>query len=318
MDKAQFFRALEIIKAHDTIVIHRHKNPDGDALGSQIGLKTLINDNFPEKKVYLTGDEAGRMSFMEGSVMDDVPDSVFPSALSVVLDTSAPALIYDGRYNDAEYSIRFDHHLYIDKICNEEFIDSSYESCAGIIADFAYSTGLRLSPLSASSIYTGMVTDSGRFLYDSTSQRTHSLASFLLCVDFDRNAIFRNLYTESFASLRRRSAFIERIQFTEHNVAYVYNTRKDVEDMGMSAFNVSRGMVNTMANISGVHIWVNFTEDGDSVLSELRSDSADINKIAVKYGGGGHLKASGATLKSREEAMAMLSDLDKLGEMTNE
>ena len=71
---------------------------------------------------------------------------------------------------------------------------------------------------------------------------------------------------------------------------YDSNIKKDVEEMGMSAFGVSRGMVNTMANIKGVHIWVNFTEDGESVLAELRSDSMNINRIAVKYGGGGHIK----------------------------
>ena len=318
MDKSQFLRALEIIKDHDTIVIHRHKNPDGDALGSQIGLKALINENFPEKKVYLTGDDAGRFSFMEGSRMDDVPDSLFPSALSIVLDTSSPSLIYDGRFADAQYSIRFDHHLFVEKICSEEFVDSSYESCAGLVADFALSTGLRLNPLSASSLYTGMVTDSGRFLYDSTGKRTHALASFLLSQEFDRSSIFSNLYSESFDALKRRSAFIERIKLTKNNVAYVYNTKKDVEEMGMSAFGVSRGMVNTMANIKGVHIWVNFTEDGESVLAELRSDSMNINRIAVKYGGGGHIKASGATLKSREEAMKMLEDLDEEGGRNNE
>ena len=107
---------------------------------------------------------------------------------------------------------------------------------------------------------------------------------------------------------------MDRIKFTYNNVAYVYSTNEDVEKMGVSPFSVSRGMVNTMANLKGVHIWVNFTEDGDKVLCELRSDSYDINKIAVKYGGGGHLKASGATLKSKEEAMKMLHDLDKLVE----
>ena len=107
---------------------------------------------------------------------------------------------------------------------------------------------------------------------------------------------------------------MERIKFTYNNVAYVYSTKDDVKKMGVSPFSVSRGMVNTMANLRGVHVWVNFTEDQDIILCELRSDSYDINKIAVKYGGGGHLKASGATLKTKEEAMDMLKDLDALVE----
>ena len=132
--------------------------------------------------------------------------------------------------------------------------------------------------------------------------------------EFDRNEVYRNLYVEDLESVKRRLSFMERIKFTYNNVAYVYSTKDDVKKMGVSPFSVSRGMVNTMANLRGVHVWVNFTEDQDSILCELRSDSYDINKIAVKYGGGGHLKASGATLKTKEEAMDMLKDLDALVE----
>ena len=69
-----------------------------------------------------------------------------------------------------------------------------------------------------------------------------------------------------------------------------------------------------MAEIRGVDVWVNFTETEEGVLCEIRSSKYNINPIAVKYGGGGHKKASGATVASREEAMAMLADLDRLSE----
>ena len=69
-----------------------------------------------------------------------------------------------------------------------------------------------------------------------------------------------------------------------------------------------------MADMKGVDIWVNFTESDSGVLCELRSSKFNINPIAVKYGGGGHAKASGANLKNREEAMQMLADLDAMME----
>jgi len=69
-------------------------------------------------------------------------------------------------------------------------------------------------------------------------------------------------------------------------------------------------MVNTMGDIRGVDIWVNFTETDSGVLAELRSSKFNINPVAVKYSGGGHAKASGATLKDRDEAMRMLEDLN--------
>ena len=314
MNIEDFKKALEIIKANESIIIHRHSNPDGDALGSQVGLLHIIKENYPEKSVYIVGDESERYGFIPNRIMDTVDDSLFPSSLSIILDTSSPSLISDQRWRNAKESLRFDHHLFIEKIADYEVVDSTYESSCGLVADFAKILGLKVNDKAAKALYTGMVTDSGRFLYDSVSSRTHIIAAFLLERSFDRNDIFRNLYVEDLESVRRKLSFMERIKFTYNNVAYVYSTKEDVAKMGLSPFSVSRGMVNTMANLKGVHVWANFTEDGDKVLCELRSDSYDINRIAKKYGGGGHLKASGATLGDRNEAERMLKDLDKLVE----
>lgn len=75
----------DAIAAHQTIILHRHTNPDGDALGSQIGLKHLILANYPDKTVYMVGDGAGRYGFMEDSIMDEIPDSAYQGALAIVL-----------------------------------------------------------------------------------------------------------------------------------------------------------------------------------------------------------------------------------------
>ena len=129
---------------------------------------------------------------------------------------------------------------------------------------------------------------------------------------FDTNAIFRHLYADTYESKKLKAQFILRVQFTEKNVAYIYTTREEFDALGLDVFTVSRGMVNTMADIKGVNIWVNFTETEKGVLCELRSADKNINPIAVKYGGGGHAKASGATLPDRATAMAMLEDLNNL------
>ena len=88
--------------------------------------------------------------------------------------------------------------------------------------------------------------------------------------------------------------------------------------MGVTPFDVSRGMVNTMADLKGVRVWVNFAEAPEGVFCELRGSGVNVNPIAVKYGGGGHAAASGATVANRETAMAMLADLDTLAKETEE
>ena len=308
-----FTSILKTIEKYDKVIIHRHKNPDGDALGSQIGLKNLLKDNFPQKTVYAVGDGAGRFAFMDGSVMDEIPNEEYEGALAIILDCGSSHLISDERYKEASATIRFDHHLYCEKIADEEVVDTTYESCAGLVTAFALAAGLTFSPASAKALYTGMVTDSGRFRYDSTTSQTFRLASELLKTEFDLNEVYAGLYADDFQFVKLRAQFILKINFTSSGVAYIYTTKEELPSYGVDTFTISRGMVGTMADLRGVDVWVNFTEDGDKVLAEIRSSKYNINPVAVKYGGGGHAKASGASLADRETAMAMLADLEKIG-----
>ncbi|MDY3255901.1 MAG: bifunctional oligoribonuclease/PAP phosphatase NrnA [Eubacteriales bacterium] len=305
--------ALELLKKYDTVIIHRHTNPDGDAMGSQIGLKNLLLDNFPEKKVYAVGDSAGRFSFMDGSVMDEISDETYRGALAVILDSAEHSLVSDDRYTLAEKTLRIDHHIFCEKFADVEIVETAFESCAGLVTHLAREWGLTINTSAAKALFTGIVTDSGRFRYDSTTPRTFSDAAFLLEKGFNPTEIYDKLYVDDFSMIKMRAGFVLDIRFTKNNVAYIYSDRKKVDSLGVSDFTVSRGMVNVMAEIRGVDVWVNFTESTDgTVLAELRSRNLDINKIAVKYGGGGHLKASGASLKDKAQAMEMLADLDKL------
>ena len=305
--------ALELLKKYDTVIIHRHTNPDGDAMGSQIGLKNLLLDNFPEKKVYAVGDSAGRFSFMDGSVMDEISDETYRGAVAVILDSAEHSLVSDDRYTLAEKTLRIDHHIFCEKFADVEIVETAFESCAGLVTHLAREWGLTINTSAAKALFTGIVTDSGRFRYDSTTPRTFSDAAFLLEKGFNPTEIYDKLYVDDFSMIKMRAGFVLDIRFTKNNVAYIYSDRKKVDSLGVSDFTVSRGMVNVMAEIRGVDVWVNFTESTDgTVLAELRSRNLDINKIAVKYGGGGHLKASGASLKDKAQAMEMLADLDKL------
>ena len=309
-----FEHVLKVIQRFDRIIIHRHNRPDGDAMGSQIGLRELLRHNYPTKEVYTVGDSTGFFGFMEGAVMDEIADEAYEGALAIVLDCGAEHLISDNRWKTAACTVRLDHHIFVGKLADQEVIDTSFESCCGIVTQLAVECGWAFTPLAAKSLYTGMVTDSGRFRYDGTTSRTFRLASILMEQEFDTNELFRQLYADDFESKKRKAQFVLKTQFSPKNVAYIYTTREEFDALGLDTFTVSRAMVNTMADIRGVDIWVNFTETETGVLCELRSSRYNINPIAVKYGGGGHAKASGATLPDRETAMAMLADLDEMME----
>ena len=310
-----FNQIREYIEKYDTIIIHRHKNPDGDAVGSQVGLKNIIKDNYPDKRVFCVGDKAGRFGFVEGSDTDEILDGEYEGALAIILDTSAKSLISDERYSLAAETVRIDHHIFCENIADFEITDTTYESCCGLVAAIAMACGWEVSSAAAKALYTGMITDSGRFRYDSTSAETFRVASFLMDKKFSTADIYRNLYTDDFAFIKLRAQFVLKIQFSDNGkVAYIYTPLAEAESYPFDMFTISRGMVNVMAEIRGVDIWVNFTESREGVYTEIRSGSYNINPIAKKYGGGGHAKASGATLANKDSAMAMLSDLEKMTE----
>ncbi len=308
-----FESILSLLCRYERIILHRHTCPDGDALGSQIGLKHLILANLPGKEVHMVGDAPGRYAFMEDSAPETLPDEAFSGALAVILDTSAPALISDPRYTLAAATARIDHHIFCGRIADTEVTDTAYESCCGLVIALAMEAGWKVPPIAANALYTGMVTDSGRFRYDSISAGTFLRAAFLMeQAPIPLEEIYGRLYEEELSRIRLRGRFMNAIQLTPAGTAYIYTDRATMDSLGVDTFSISRGMANLMADIKGVCNWVNFTECPQGVLCELRSNRCNINPIAVKYGGGGHAKASGATLPDRETAMAMLQDLDAL------
>lgn len=307
-----FEKIISLIEKYDKIIIHRHTNPDGDALGSQIGLKHIIKENYPEKTVYVVGDMTKRYAFMLDQEMDEISDEEYRGALAFILDSGAISLVSDSRYTLAETTVKIDHHLFCEKYADEEIIDTSYESCCGLITALAYESGLKLNPVAAKALYTGMITDSGRFRYDSVGSQTFKMASFLMEQEFSTADIYKNLYADDFSFIRLRAQYVLKIQLTDKNVAYIYTDAEEAKSYGFDNFTLSRGMVNVMGEIRGVDVWVNFTEADSGVLCEIRSSTYNINPVAVKYGGGGHQKASGATLKDRAEAMALLEDLNRI------
>lgn len=305
-----------IIEEYKTIIIYRHSRPDGDALGSQFGLKKAIELNYPDKCVYAVGDTNQRLSFM-GNV-DEVEDSVYEGALCIVLDTSDSVMISDDRYKKGAFIVKIDHHLPKAPYGDFEIVDTSFESCAGVISDILINLDMKMNNEIATNLFTGIVTDSGRFRFSSTNPRTYRIVSKLAEFDIDTNYIYNKLYITELAIVKLKAQLTLNFKLTRANVAYLKNTAEDIKKYNTDFFTISRGMVGIMSGIEGVNVWVNFTEDVENkcVVAEIRSNGLNINQIACKYGGGGHLNASGASLKDFKEADLMLEDLNKLVEGT--
>lgn len=307
----KYLEVYNKIKEYGTIIIHRHSRPDGDAIGSQIGLKEAIKRSFPYKKVYVVGDENEKFNFL--GKMDEINDEVYNQALAFVLDSGDDFLVSDDRYKKAKFTIRIDHHLYKGTWCDLEVLNSNEISCASMIADMVFKTKMKLSELGAQALFTGIVTDSGRFRYDGTSAKTFEIVSKLYEYGFDANTVYNKIYLEDIKIVKLRAQLTMNFKISPGGIAYLVNTQDDIKKYNTDIFTISRGMIGIMAGIKGIDIWANFTEDENkNWLVELRSSKYNINAVAVKYGGGGHKQASGATVANYDICKDIIMDLEKI------
>ena len=297
------------IKEYNTIIIHRHTKPDGDALGSQIGLKEAILSTFPTKCVKVVGDVSERYSWI-GS-MDEVSDDLYKGALVIVLDTGAEKLISDDRYNNGDFLIKMDHHYPQGEYGDLAYVETARESCAGLIAKFLIEKRFKLNDAAATALFIGMVTDSGRFRYSSTNSETYKIASELMKYKIDTEYIYNKIYMDKLSNVKLKAKLIEKFVVLDSGVAYLINTKEEIKEYNVPIYDVSRGMVNIMAGIEEICIWANFSEDesGD-IYCEFRSNGKNINVVATKYGGGGHLQASGTTVYSFDTVKEIIKDLE--------
>ncbi len=306
-----FLAIYDKIKEYQTIIIHRHLRPDGDCLGAQMGLKKAILATFPSKCVKVVGDQMMRYNWM--GFMDEVSDELYKGALVIVVDSGAEKLISDERYKKGDFLIKIDHHIPQGEYGDISLVDTTYESCCGIITSLIKETPLVMNSEVASLLFCGLVTDSGRFRYSQTNATTFMNASYLMSFGIDTEYIYNNLYVEKLENVKLKAKLITKFKVTEDGVAYLINKWSDVVKYNVGIFDISRGMVNIMSGIEGIDIWANFTEnENGEVYCEFRSNGKNVNKVATLFDGGGHLQASGCTIKSIKEIKKVIKELNLL------
>ena len=305
---------LQKIKEYDRIMLFRHVRNDGDCVGATKGLKDIIRKTWPEKEVYLIDqDTAQYLSFM-GPEDEPVADELYADALGIVLDTASEARISNKKYKLCKELIKIDHHIPLESYGDLIWVEEERSSCCEMIVDFyeTFRDELVLDSEGATHLYTGMVTDSGRFKYSGVSGDTMRCAGTLLDIGVDTDTLFARLYLEAYEYLKFKAHIYQKMQMTENGIAYIFIDKAMQEQFGLT-LEMASATVGTMDAIRGCICWMAFIENGDaegSIRVRLRSRFVTINSIAEKYHGGGHACASGATVYSMEEMQALLRDAD--------
>lgn len=307
-------RILAKIREYDTIIISRHKRPDGDATGSTLGLAEIIRETYPEKRVFLDNtDYSEYLSFL-GDEGPKPEDADYKNALAIVLDSGSFDRISNPRVSLAAEIIKIDHHIFDASYGNISWVEEERSSVCEMIAEFYYTfrDELTLTKKAAECLYTGMVTDSGRFRFRGTDGNTMRLAGMLLDAGVDYERIFSLLRAEELDTLKFDAYLTQKIKLTENGVAFLRVSRRLRKIRGISLEDASN-TVSLMENIKGSLIWIAFIEnDDDTVRVRLRSRFVEVQALAAEFGGGGHACASGATVHSRADEELLLSKADAL------
>ena len=289
--------------------------PDGDAVGSTLGLARILRLTFPEKQVYVVnGDYAEYTAFLGNE--DAQPDAAcYAGSLAIVIDTATPDRISNKSWQSAREVIKIDHHIDVAPYGDIAWVEEHRSSACEMIADFymTFREELKIDREAATCIYAGMVTDSGRFRFRSVSGETLRCAAALLDLGVDTDTLFAHLYLEKLDAFRFRAYVYENIKMTPHGVAYIYVDRAMKERFSLTDEEASN-VVSCLDSIKGSIIWLAFIDnaDGATIRVRLRSRFVTVDKLANKYRGGGHDCASGATLMSPDEIPLLLADADAL------
>ena len=303
---------FEKIKAYDRIVIFRHKRPDGDAVGSTLGLRGILKLSFPKKEIIVNNcDYSDYVGFLGGED-PAMPDEFYAEALGIIIDTATSDRVSNPRYALCKEICKIDHHIPKESYGDYEWVEEHRSSSCEMIAAFyaAFKDELKIDVETATLIYAGMVTDSGRFRFRSVSGDTMRLAGMLLDEGVDTDHLYANLYMKEFHTLKFQAEVYKKMKISENGVAYLYVSRTMQEKFGLT-FEEACASVSYMDSIKNSLIWIAFIEaDDGNIRVRLRSRFVTINQIAEKYNGGGHDCASGATVKSRAEMRKLIADAD--------
>ncbi|RYM06962.1 bifunctional oligoribonuclease/PAP phosphatase NrnA [Sporolactobacillus sp. THM7-7] len=300
-------RIFSLIEQYDTIIIHRHVRPDPDAIGSQGGLAYLIKDNFPNKKVYIVGEEVDSLRFLEP--MEEIDHVVYSDALVIVCDTANRERISDARYKTGAHLIKIDHHPVVDSYGDPEWVETEASSTSEMITWLYQSRPeLKMSEQAARLLFAGIVGDTGRFQFSNVTPETFFAAGELVKQPFDRQAFFNHLYERDLALVRLNGYVLEHFTLTEEGVGFMKLPLDLIHSFHLKSSDASL-LVNCFSNVKGLKAWVLFSEEDGQIRARIRSKGPVINGIAANYHGGGHPLASGATVYSWDEADRLISDL---------
>jgi phosphoesterase RecJ-like protein len=295
---------VDVLRTRDRIAVVSHENPDGDALGSLLGVSLALRELGKDVVMYLEGTAPlpAEYRFLDlAGVARELPADIDERVLLAV-DCANERRI--GESNEAveraAFVIDVDHHHDNSRFGDVNLVVPDASSTAEVVRDVLRELDVELTPAIAEALYVGLVTDTGRFQYTNTTPKALRLAAELVEAGADVHGIFRHVYeTVQFAKLKLLARALDRARlFDGGRLVVSYLLRGDFAEVGAEE-PFSEGIIDHLRAVEGSEMVALIREpprdEGPSRRISLRSshDEVDVSAIARLRGGGGHPQAAG-------------------------
>lgn len=313
-EKLAIFKKIEErIKAHKNIVIYHHIRPDGDCLGSQFGMKNLIKVNFPDKTVYTIGDSKGIYSFLEFK-MDKLPLEKLDDSLAIIVDANFKERLECREYLDNncfDEVIRIDHHPNDDDLdASLRWVEPEAPAAAQQVTEIAYELGWKLNKEAATYLYLGIYTDSVKLSTNTTTAKTMLLVSWLWDNDSQKDLIHTELSKRTLFDININTYISQNMKIANDVVSFYFPLSEQIKLGIKDPLKANRPFV--LGSIDNTKAWVFFTEEKPGqIRCEFRSNGCNVRNVAIKWGGGGHIRASGAQISDPNLIPLIIKDLEQ-------
>lgn len=297
---------FQTISEFDTICVFRHINPDGDANGSQFGIKSFIEHKFPEKKVFAFGIE-NNPTFFPKCTHEEVD---FSNALAIVTDTANHERIDGEGYKECAKIIKIDHHPIVDNFGDINYVDEKACATCEVIGKMFMESNEILTKETATYLYCGLLTDSQKFSIPSVTQDTFKVAAYLLSFGVDIQLCNQKMFSSTVKEFQFETYIRSNVQYVNEHIAYIIVNIEDYEKFGLT-FEQAKSKVFVLSNVDEIDMYCLFTQASDTTYNgSLRSKKVTINDIAAHYHGGGHKLASGVKKLSMDDIHSLLNELE--------
>ena len=303
----------EIIKSSKKILLLSHMNPDGDTLGSMCALYSMIYKRFKIKAdMNVVSNIPYNYKFLPNvNLAERYFDKSLVYDLVITLDVAAIDRVMDSKilFDKAKCTVNIDHHKTNPKFGDYQIIEPDASSCGEVLFNYFKENDWELTEDAAICLYTAIMTDTGNFRFENTSAKTFRAAADLVEAGANPNYIYKKCYetkTKNFVMFQNYC--VNKAVFLEDNkIAYTTVYKKDLEKFS-AGDDFTDGIAETLRAIDTTEVSF-VVKEVDTKLTKvsMRSKKADVAKVCMEFGGGGHTFAAGCTIKANiKESIAQL------------